>query len=252
MPLDENLIQDLLVKFACIITPIRTGKAAEREANEALNEVWPELFGEATGMSVQGTGPDGRPVHPVLIKAHKYYVGAGAALVPSLLLFSEGLEIHLRLRIGGQQVQEFSAYPWAADETLLNKVRMTIMKLSAAYRFNVRRTAQTFELQVFLPTLEQRLAVNEKILGSKCEDLAELQLTKAAVQKVEEKVYNYRTLIGYSLRDPAQGNTLMVAQFEANNREMSDSLDERKWQKIWKHGQAQRERMIGEVFPDLM
>src|SRR5579864_8896983 len=101
MPLNESLIHGLVVKFASIISPIRSGKAAEREAKEGLNEVWPELFGDAPGMVVRGNTPDGRPLTPILLMAHKYYVDTNMALVPSLILFPEGLEIHIHLKLGG-------------------------------------------------------------------------------------------------------------------------------------------------------
>lgn len=252
MPLDESSIQDLVVKFASVISPVRAGKAAEREANEGIAQTWGDFFGEAPGITVRGTGHEGNVVHPILVKAHKYYVGASSALLPSLLLFPEGLEIHIRLRLGGQKVQEFDAYPWAADESLLSKVKSTILRLQSAYGFSVRRTSQMYELQVFLRDREQRLAVNEKVLGKRGENLVELQLVKADTAEADGILYNYRTVVRYGLQDPALENSLILTQLDVNNRAMSETLDDRTWMRIWKHGQAVRERMIADIFPETL
>jgi len=248
MPIEESLVQDVLVKFACTISQTRGSRAAEREALDGIAEAWPDFFIDPTGLSVRASGPAG-PLQQILLRGHKYYVKTQIATLPSLLLFPEALEIHLYLKMNGVEVPEFHAFPWADDEAVLAKVKNVIMKLQAAYRFNVHRTAKTYEMKIFLPEIEQRLALNTRVFGERGENTAELQFVKTDAINADDLLYNVRTQVRYNLLETAEGNSLVLVNFDVNNREMSNSLNERTWMKIWKHGEKLRDQMIEAVFP---
>jgi len=225
MPFPPEKTKQFAVQFACKTPARKELAAAERKALEnVLKGLDPESF--------QIIHEEQNAV-TLFQASRQHHIGPATLTVPSFVLSNGSVTLLSLVMAQSQLINKRRAL----DTTELNKPMAHVLfeVQNALKGLRYHRAGKIFEIVMgpFMPNEKHRIL--SKIMACPLEDVGELNLAFAHYRRIDGKIYNFKSVIGFNQLELAHQFDVIM-RVDINNRELADSMEPGEIERVW--GQA--------------
>jgi len=219
--------KQFLVQFACRIPARKELQAAERKALEnvlrGLDSDLFQIFHEEHNAVNLFQVSRQHPVGPITITVPSFVLANDAASLFSLIMTGGTVIKNKTFDTSGQN-KKMAGILFAVQNTLKG--------------LHYHRAGKIFEIVLGPFSSDEKPKVLSKLVAHPLEEVGELTLTFAKYTKLDESMYNFKTVITYNQLELGHQFDLIV-RVDINNRQLEESMEPGQIERGW--GEADRQ-----------
>lgn len=227
MPFPPDRTKQFMVQFACRTPARKELSAADRKALEnVLRGLDADLF--------QIFHDEHNAVNLFQV-SRQHQVGPTTITVPSLVLANDSVTLLSLIMAGGTKIKNKS-FDTSDQNKKMASILFEVQNALKGLRYH--RAGKIFEIVLGPFSPDEKPRIFSKLIAHPLDEIGELTLTFAKYTKIDESVYNFKTVITYNHLELSHQFDVII-RIDINNRQLEESLEPGQIERVW--GEADRQ-----------